>query len=212
MRSETKSPKDFFHAMKKKPALQAILDNLENYTKEELDNIHGQPLWIRKVLVELKEEQLNPPPNDEELNARAEAIADAMMAATPQNQEPIKFDVFEYSGNDFLLPCGRTGSMTLEVHAGNYFYIIDCDHNMEKYIIGIDSTIGYLKREQWFYFLNNSIFCGKMTKPEYSAFVSQNLGRNFKDRDEIARTAGPNSYVDPNSQQSFTIIRHPTTK
>lgn len=205
-------PKEFFLKMKKKPAQQAILDNLENYTIEQLENIQGQPLWIRKVLVELKQDQLNPPPNEEELNARAEAIADAMMNETPETQDPVKFDVFEYTGVDFLLPCGMTGSLTLEVHAGNCFYIIDCDHNIEKYVIGVDSTVGYLKKDQWFYFLNNSIFHGKMTKPEYSAFVSQKLGKNFKDRDEIARKAGPNSYVDPNSQQGFTIIRYGTTK
>ena len=36
---------------KKKPALGAIVDNLDNYTIEQLDNVAGQPAWIRKHLI-----------------------------------------------------------------------------------------------------------------------------------------------------------------
>lgn len=203
-----KKPREFFNAMKKKPALQAILDNFEDYTEEQLENIAGQPLWIRTILVELKQEESLPPVDEEAHLATIEAIADRMVSTSPPS-EPTKYDVFQYNGGDLLMPCGMTGSMTIEVNAGNHLYVIDCDHSIEKYVVGMDSTIGYLKKDQWFYFLNNSIFCGKMTKPEYSAYVSQNLGKNFVDRDEIAKAAGPNSYVSPEeSDRGFRIIRH----
>jgi len=37
-------------AKKKKP-LQTILDNIDHYTVNELENINGQPTWIKKHLV-----------------------------------------------------------------------------------------------------------------------------------------------------------------
>lgn len=54
MRSEVHSPTEFFKRMKKKPALQAIIDNLDQMTEKDIDNC-GQPLWIRKELKKLKE-------------------------------------------------------------------------------------------------------------------------------------------------------------
>lgn len=203
-----KPPREFFDAMKKKPALQAILDSFDEYTVEQLEYVEGQPLWIRKVLVEMKEEEGQPKDDSEAKMAEIMSIADQMMNATVVS-EPTKYEVFQYNGGDFLMPCGRTGSMTIEVHAGNHLYVIEQNDQIEKYVVGMDSTIGYLKREQWFYMLQNSIFCGKMTKPEYSAYVSNNLGKNFVDRDAVAQAAGPNSYVSPEeSNKGFTIIRH----
>ena len=76
----------------------------------------------------------------------------------------------------------------------------------------MDSTIGWLSKNQWFYMLNNSTFCGNMTKPEYSAHASKNLGKNYVNREAIAMAAGPNSYVSPEkSNKAFTIIRHEVT-
>ena len=202
-------PRTFFNVMKKKPALQAIIDNFGDYTAEQLEFVEGQPLWIRKVLVEIKEEETNPPVDMEAKMAEIEAIADRMMNTVPES-EPAKYEIFQFNGGDFLMPCGITGSMTVEVHAGNFLYVMDCDHTIEKYVVGMDSTIGCLSKQQWFYMLRNSTFCGKMTKPEYSAYVSNNLGSNFVDRDAVAKAAGPRSYVEPKKDDSvFTIIRHP---
>jgi len=41
---------------KKKPALQNIIDNIESYTSKELENVSGQPKWIRKLLVKHRKE------------------------------------------------------------------------------------------------------------------------------------------------------------
>jgi len=53
-RSSIYEPDEFLLRMKKKPALQAIIDNLDSYTSDQLQNISGQPLWIRDALVKLK--------------------------------------------------------------------------------------------------------------------------------------------------------------
>lgn len=44
----------FFKKMKKKPELQQVLDNISNYTNDDIDALTGThfPLWIK---VELKE-------------------------------------------------------------------------------------------------------------------------------------------------------------
>lgn len=47
----------FFNKMKKKPDVQVVLDNLDNYTAEQLANLEGShfPQWIRDALVRKKE-------------------------------------------------------------------------------------------------------------------------------------------------------------
>lgn len=51
-----KSPEYFFNKMKKKPAIQAVIDNIDNYSIEDIENLKGNhfPKWIRKVLVKYK--------------------------------------------------------------------------------------------------------------------------------------------------------------
>ena len=42
--------------MKKKPAVQAVIDNIDDYSIEDIENLSGShfPKWIRKVLVKYK--------------------------------------------------------------------------------------------------------------------------------------------------------------
>ncbi len=51
-----KSPEQFFSKMKKKPAVQAVIDNIDDYSIEDIENLRGShfPKWIRKVLVKYK--------------------------------------------------------------------------------------------------------------------------------------------------------------
>ena len=49
------NPDKFFQKMKKKPELQAVLDKIENYTDEDIDNLSGThfPQWIKDQLKKL---------------------------------------------------------------------------------------------------------------------------------------------------------------
>ena len=78
-----KNPDEFFNRMKKKPALQAILDNLDSYSEDELANIAGQPKWIREQLVKRKKGLVDTR-TEAEKQAEAERIADMMMGNTPR--------------------------------------------------------------------------------------------------------------------------------
>lgn len=46
--------------MKKKPAQQEVLDNIADYSIEELENLRGSvfPKWVRQALVKIKEQEL----------------------------------------------------------------------------------------------------------------------------------------------------------
>jgi hypothetical protein len=65
----------FFNKMKKKPDVQAVLDNLDNYTVEQLASLQGShfPQWIRDALVRKKENM-----SKGDIEARAEDIAEKM--------------------------------------------------------------------------------------------------------------------------------------
>jgi len=209
------SPKEFFNAMKKKPALQAILNAFEAYSIEELENIHGQPRWIRVVLVELKQDELGGV-IDEGAILRAEQIADMMMNSTEINEtpEPIQYEVRQYLGNDWNMSCGMSGSMLVEVKCEDLLYVMEVDSQIEKFIVGMESSVGILTDIQWNRFLQNSTSLGCMTKIEYTKKVAENskgkMTKTPEERDMIAKTAGPRSYVDPNRPR-FEIIRHEVT-
>ena len=71
-----RSNKDsFFNKMKKKPDVQAVLDNLDNYTVDQLINLSGShfPQWVRDALVRKKEGM-----SKGDIEARAVAIAERM--------------------------------------------------------------------------------------------------------------------------------------
>ena len=55
-----KGKDEFFRKMKKKPAQQEVLDNIADYSIEELENLRGNvfPKWVRQALVKIKEQDL----------------------------------------------------------------------------------------------------------------------------------------------------------
>lgn len=50
------NPDKFFKKMKKKPELQAVLDNIANYSDEDINDLSGPhfPAWIKEQLLELR--------------------------------------------------------------------------------------------------------------------------------------------------------------
>ncbi len=79
-----RSNKDsFFNKMKKKPDVQAVLDNLDNYSVEQISNLSGShfPQWIRDALVRKKEGQ-----SKGDIEARVAEIARKMIEASQTNK------------------------------------------------------------------------------------------------------------------------------
>ena len=69
----------FFNKMKKKQAVQDVLDNLDSYSIEQIANLTGShfPQWIRDALIRKKEGMTKG-----DIEARVEAIAAKMIAAS----------------------------------------------------------------------------------------------------------------------------------
>jgi hypothetical protein len=68
----------FFKKMKKKPALQEVLDNIKTYTPEQIQNLSGShfPQWIKDQLEELRKR------GGSTSNDEAERIAALMITAS----------------------------------------------------------------------------------------------------------------------------------
>ncbi len=189
---------DFFKKIKKKPPLQKILDNLDDYTAEELENVKGQPLWIRQQLVKLKK-------NDgRDSSVTAEELANAMTANSPVRPPAPTYEVRQWLSHDWLMSCGKTGSLKIEVSYGDYLIVYD--EIVHK--VGLSSSIGFLSPQEWAVFLRDTTVVGKMTKPEFSAYVSQQLTQKHG-----ANVTQPTTIInDPDSNIEdrglFKIIRH----
>lgn len=65
--------------MKKKPEQQAVLDNLDNYTEEDINALTTPhfPLWIKEALIRLKGKKIADEENNRAMTA-AEEIAQKM--------------------------------------------------------------------------------------------------------------------------------------
>lgn len=185
--------------MKKKPALQAILDTLDNYSIEELESIKGQPLWIRQQLVKLKETDGADP------GISAEEMAN-MMEILPCT-EPEKYGVYRWIGNPWQMPCGMTGGMKIEVDFGDIFHV-ELMNDPDVLKLRLSSSVGYIVGPEKNRFLRNIEFLGNMTRTEYAAFVSQDLTKRHGGK--ISSTYVGNSLVDQDDRGMFTIIRHDT--
>lgn len=188
---------DFFKKIKKKPPLQKILDSLDDYTAEELENVKGQPLWIRQQLVKLK---IN---DGRDSSVTAEEFADVMMDNSPTQTEIPRYEVRQWLGMDWQMACGATGSMKIEVVYGDYLIVYG------PYKVGLSSSIGQLTQQEWAVFQRDTVIIGKMTKPEFSAYVSQQLTKKHD-----GNIAPPTTVIQDESNPNvsdrglFKIIRH----
>ena len=68
----------FFKKMKKKPELQSVLDNIDDYSDEDINNLTGThfPMWIKEQLLELRKR------GGKTAEDEAERIASMMIAAS----------------------------------------------------------------------------------------------------------------------------------
>ena len=110
----------FFDKMKKKPDVQAVLDDLDNYTVEQLLNLEGThfPQWVRDALVRKKEKTTK-----SDVLARVQEIADKMSSASEVQRQPVVQAEYvpitdtpsptdrRITSADFALPKERTGTI-----------------------------------------------------------------------------------------------------
>lgn len=193
-----KSPEEFFDRMKQKPALQKILSELESYTVQELENIKGQPLWIRKVLV-TKRTRIDQGIKYENENFAATALNDLIkIEVRPENNPTHKFQVRKWIGLDWFMPCGISGSMKIEIKYNDCLML-----DSTKFEVSISSSKGKLNIEDWNFLMQNTDEVGMMTRQEFTEFVSNKLAPLA---DHETTLSGNNRESD--DRGLFKIIRH----
>lgn len=76
------NPDKFFRKMKKKPELQKVLDNIQEYSDQDIDNLTGShfPQWIKDQLKELRKR------NGKTADDVAEEIALKMIEASKRTK------------------------------------------------------------------------------------------------------------------------------
>lgn len=143
-------PREFFDKMKKKPALQAILDDLANYTEEQIAELPGQPQWIKDVLIEKKQRANTLTPDQ---------IAVLMIKNSPKHvNEDFVGEVFEWASEDGWL---KAGGLMTEVREGEPIMVVDeahcyighsyvrVDHGAKQAIAAEAITHGTKTREEY---------------------------------------------------------------
>jgi len=110
---------EFFQQMKKKPALQEVLDNFDDYTHEDIRALGGPvfPLWIKTHLLTMK----NGPGVDNFSNENAENIANQMQENYTIIEDK-KYEVRKYLGPTAFI--GDPDKMTIEGEYGNVFQLL----------------------------------------------------------------------------------------
>lgn len=148
------NPNQFFKKMKKKPALQAILDNLDDYTEEDLAEMSGQPLWIRECLVRLKK-------NNGVHSLDPSEIAD-LMTAQHVVEEDRTHEWYLWKGEPMFLGHNNRGiSSTLEVDAGDTILILSFEKVM------VNSSVIEVDHRSLALIVQNSQKMGRLTLDSY---------------------------------------------
>jgi hypothetical protein len=166
MRSTIDSPAVFFRKMKKKPALQAILDNLDKYSEEELACISGQPLWIRECLVQLKR-------NSGQYALTRDEIADKM-TQEPVLETELTGEVLEWVKDFGWIGWGKDGSrFVTELKAGDLLFLVS---DTECYTGDIRITLSPEYRKD---LANGAISKGSMTRDAYRELYKAALAKKL---------------------------------
>ena len=138
------SQDEFFMKMKKKPALQKVLDSLDQYTVEQLETLQGQPKWIREQLVKMKS---GSHPLDPANVAAAEAAADNM----PTEEYPQAFDMRRWTGDATFIATGNNG-MSSQFEYGDLFLVLES----EEHLVLWGSLAQRINDSDWFTFIDQT--------------------------------------------------------
>lgn len=131
------NPDKFFKKMKKKPAQQEVLDNIQNYSEQDIENLSGShfPQWIKDALVRTKQGMAQG-----DIEARAFEIAQRMNAAsgvhlpvyeienTPEPQTAGR----KFTAADFALPKEKIGAVLDSLTHGKHEDSPEFEEHMRK--------------------------------------------------------------------------------
>jgi len=148
--------------MKKKPALQTILDNIDDYSVEQLESLSGQPLWIRQQLVKIRS-------GTHIEDKRIQALGSALTMEHPQLLFPDAMEVRTWVADTQWLD---TMGLALEINTGDLFLLLDPDQGL---VLCDNSAI---RVKDWSKFLNSTNTKGFHSKQAYLQLCSERRNGN----------------------------------
>lgn len=172
MRSN-KSKSEFFRKMKKKPAVQEVIDNLDKYSKEDIFSLRGSvfPKWIRNELVNLKEESKK---YKERGNKTAGQLAKELAEKMPVNEDNTNYyAVYQYTTS------GHGTYQQFDINAGDILSVLkdNFDGTVSMRINTFSSR--NVPKDISQQILDDSDFLGEMTLPEMSGLVQDYLTEKY---------------------------------
>ena len=147
----------------KKPRVKHLMDHYMSMSNDEI-MAQDQPLWIRERLVKRKHFGMS--------KANAEAIADAMTAATPASVDTTDFDweVRIWDSNPYML--GIEGRMQVEANPGDILLLFPDTHQVR-----LNQVLVQLDHFTWYGMMMGSHTDGWLTESEHYAAVQAMLSK-----------------------------------
>jgi protein-disulfide isomerase-like protein with CxxC motif len=131
------NPDKFFDKMKKKPAVQAVLDNISAYSEEDIMQLSGShfPQWIRDALLRKKQGMAQG-----DIEARAFEIAQRMNAASGMTMDLPVYEMEsipetagkKFTTADFALTLPKTGTVLDSLTQGKHEDSPEFEEHMRK--------------------------------------------------------------------------------
>jgi hypothetical protein len=186
---------EFFQKMKKKPALQAILDNLHHFTVDQLETV-DQPKWIREELVKLKVEP--------ERTASANQLADAM-THDPVEPQHSHFPVYRHTAPETFYETNNGGTFSFEIQIGegDHFLLNPWEGCLRQGDHQNTLTTDSLHRLE-----ANSQYVDDMTLDGYKTFYRERLNTLHGNAPETVVDNGDPNKTDTDDRGWFRIQRH----
>lgn len=167
-----KSPEDFLLAVaKKKPRLQAYIDNLANMSDTDIENIQEQ-LWVKKALNKLK---YHGSQSSRLADLLARTIeAEKLAAQAPKETYEVRLWDCEstFIGHSSLY---NDNKFQFQIERGDCFMIVESGETLR-----IGNTVVKTDHFEMTPLLHRSSFVGYMTLDNYRGFCRELLNKKHK--------------------------------
>lgn len=152
---------------KKKPKLKEVVDNIKNYSVEDINNLSGNPFaaWVKKHLIRMVEAHRGIDSESNSLKTATEIAA--IMSEKSANNSIEYYKIYQYNGMDMNV--GIRGKFDLEINQGDYFAVIDYGN------VKINASTVRVSETDYSSLINSATFLTEMTMIEYNIEMQKNL-------------------------------------
>lgn len=157
-----------FMVAKKKPALQAAIDNIDMLTESEINAMVEYQVWIRKHLLSIKKAKEEEILKAEKEKADDELVGGLNIPAAASEVYPSN-EVYRYTGGDVVINASGTNAFAFDVSSNDVFMVIDDEY------LKINSVAIKCVGKDRETLKNNSIFVDRKTITEYNAYLQEIL-------------------------------------